>query len=34
MKAQFAVWRYRFPDKGEHSVVLISHPDMVAGAGP
>ena len=31
MKDQFDVWRYDFPDKGgEHSVVLISHPDICA----
>jgi hypothetical protein len=27
MKAQFEVWRYDFPGKGEHPVVLISPPD-------
>ena len=30
MKEQFDVWRYNFPDKGEHPVVLISHPDICA----
>ena len=28
MKEQFDVWRYNFPGKGEHSVVLMSHPDL------
>lgn len=28
MKDQFDVWRFDFPDKGEHPVVLISHPDF------
>ena len=32
MKNQFDVWRYHFPEKGEHSVVLISHPDLCATA--
>jgi len=32
MKNQFDVWRYNFPEKGEHSVVLISHPDLCAAA--
>ena len=30
MKDQFDVWRFNFPDKGEHPVVLISHPDRCA----
>ena len=30
MKDQFDVWRYRFPEQGEHPVVLISHPDICA----
>jgi mRNA-degrading endonuclease toxin of MazEF toxin-antitoxin module len=30
MKDQFEVWRFNFPDKGEHPVVLISHPDICA----
>lgn len=30
MKDQFDVWRFKFPDKGEHPVVLISHPDICA----
>ena len=26
---QFEVWRFKFPEpKGEHSVVLVSHPDF------
>src|SRR3954464_10618432 len=32
MKDQFDVWRYTFPDKGEHPVVLVSHPDICARA--
>ena len=32
MKDQFQIWRYKFPDKEEHSVVLISHPDFCARA--
>ncbi len=32
MKRQFDVWRFNFPDKGEHPVVLISHPDFCARA--
>ena len=31
-KEQFGVWRYVFEDKGEHSVVLISHPDRCVRA--
>ncbi len=30
MKDQFEVWRFDFPGKGEHPVVLISHPDRCA----
>lgn len=30
MKDQFDIWRFNFPDRGEHSVVLISHPDVCA----
>ena len=30
MKDQFEVWRFNFPDKGEHPVVLVSHPDICA----
>ena len=29
---QFEVWRFIFPRKGEHPVVLISHPDRCAHA--
>jgi hypothetical protein len=32
MKEQFDIWRYNFPEKGEHSVVLVSHPDLCARA--
>ena len=32
MKDQFDVWRFDFPGKGEHPVVLISHPDRCARA--
>ena len=32
VKDQFDVWRFNFPDKGEHPVVLISHPDFCARA--
>ena len=32
MKDQFEVWRFNFPNKGEHPVVLISHPDICARA--
>jgi len=28
MKDQFDVWRFNFPETGEHPVVLISHPDL------
>ena len=30
MKTQFEVWRFSFPGKGEHPVVLVSHPDRCA----
>lgn len=30
MKTQFDVWRFNFPKRGEHPVVLISHPDRCA----
>ena len=30
MKDQFDVWRFDFPENGEHPVVLISHPDRCA----
>jgi mRNA-degrading endonuclease toxin of MazEF toxin-antitoxin module len=32
MKDQFDILRYEFPERGEHSVVLISHPDICASA--
>jgi|ERR1051326_3944717 mRNA-degrading endonuclease toxin of MazEF toxin-antitoxin module len=32
MKDQFEVWRYVFEERGEHPVVLISHPDICARA--
>ena len=32
MKRQFDVWRYNFPTRGEHPVVIISHDDFCAGA--
>jgi mRNA-degrading endonuclease toxin of MazEF toxin-antitoxin module len=32
MKKQFEVWRFDFPKKGEHPVVIISHDDFCAGA--
>ncbi len=32
MKRQFEVWQYKFPERGPHSVVLISHPDLCARA--
>jgi mRNA-degrading endonuclease toxin of MazEF toxin-antitoxin module len=31
-KNQFDIWRFIFPEKGEHSVVLISHPNLCANA--
>jgi len=30
MTNQFEVWRFIFPDKGGHPVVVISHPDRCA----
>jgi hypothetical protein len=30
VKDQFEVWRFDFPGKGEHPVVLISHSDFCA----
>jgi mRNA-degrading endonuclease toxin of MazEF toxin-antitoxin module len=30
MRDQFDVWCFDFPEKGEHPVVLISHPDRCA----
>jgi hypothetical protein len=32
MKKQFDGWRFDFPKKGEHPVVIISHDDFCAGA--
>ena len=32
MKDQFDVWRFNFPERGEHPVVLISHPSLCAHA--
>ncbi len=32
MKAQFDVWTFDFPGKGEHPCVLISHPNLAARA--
>ena len=32
LKTQFEVWRFNFPEKGEHPVVLVSHPDLCARA--
>jgi mRNA-degrading endonuclease toxin of MazEF toxin-antitoxin module len=32
MKKQFDVWRFDFPKKGEHPVIIISHDDFCAGA--
>lgn len=32
MKLQFDVWRFNFPEKGEHSVVVLSPPDRAARA--
>jgi len=32
LKNQFDVWRFNFPEKGEHPVVLISHPNLCANA--
>jgi hypothetical protein len=32
MKRQFDVWRFNFPTKGEHPVVITSHDDFCAGA--
>jgi mRNA-degrading endonuclease toxin of MazEF toxin-antitoxin module len=30
VKDQLDVWRFDFPEKGQHPVVLISHPDRCA----
>lgn len=27
---QFEVWRFNFPNKGEHPVVILSHTDLCA----
>lgn len=32
MKDQFEVWRFNFPERGEHPCVIISHPDRAARA--
>jgi len=32
MKKQFDVWRFDFPKKGEHPVIIVSHDDFCAGA--
>jgi mRNA-degrading endonuclease toxin of MazEF toxin-antitoxin module len=32
LKKQFDVWRFNFPGRGEHPVVIISHDDFCAGA--
>ena len=32
MKNQFDVWQFTFPEKGPHSVVLVSHPNLCANA--
>jgi len=32
MKNQFDIWRFNFPEKGEHPVVLISHPNLCVNA--
>ncbi len=32
MKTQFDVWEFEFPDRGLHSVVLMSQPDLCARA--
>ncbi|HZQ48524.1 MAG TPA: type II toxin-antitoxin system PemK/MazF family toxin [Verrucomicrobiae bacterium] len=32
MKEQFDVWRFLFAEKGEYSVVVVSHPDRAARA--
>ena len=32
MKRQFDVWRFNFPGRGEHPVVILSHDDFCAGA--
>jgi mRNA-degrading endonuclease toxin of MazEF toxin-antitoxin module len=32
LKKQFDVWRFNFPGRGEHPVVILSHDDFCAGA--
>lgn len=32
MKDQFDVWQFKFDKKGEHPVVLVSHPRLCANA--
>lgn len=32
MKQQFDVWRFNFPGRGEHPVIIMSHDDFCAGA--
>src|SRR5207302_717094 len=32
LKNQFEVWRYDFPERGEHPCVIVSHPDIAARA--
>lgn len=32
MKNQFDIWRFEFPERGEHPVVLVSHPNLCANA--
>lgn len=32
MKTQFDVFQFEFPERGTHPVVLISHPNLCAGA--
>lgn len=32
MKKQFDVWRFNFPNRGEHPVVIVSHDDFCSGA--
>lgn len=31
-KNQFDIWRFNFPERGGHPVVLISHPNLCANA--
>ena len=32
MREQFDVWTFNFPGRGEHPCVVISHPELAAGA--